>query len=84
MTSRQVILSETHYEHLFVIMSYHVADLYTDEDGTVIDEGYDYWTLEEFDLTTGQLVIKETGDLEEMKEAMQEAIEELAGLEVAA
>ena len=82
--TRQVILSETHHGRLFLIMEYHVADLWTDEDGTVIDEGYDYHTLEEFDLTTGQLVVKETGDVEEMQELMAEAIEELAAEEVAA
>ena len=79
--SRQILTSETHHGHLFLIMEYHVADLYTDEDGTVIDEGYDLWTLEEFDLSTGQLVTKETGDLDELQAMMAEAIEELAGME---
>ena len=82
MTSRQVILNETHSNHMFVIIQYHVADLYTDEDGTTIDEGYDYWTLEEFDLENGQLVTEERGDLEEMKELMAEAIAELEAVAV--
>ena len=84
MTSRQVILNETHHNHLFVIIEHHIADLWIDEDGQQQDDGYDIWTLEEFDLSTGKLVTEERGDLEEMQELMAEAIEELAAEKVAA
>ena len=75
--SRQVISSETHDGSLYLIMTYHVADLWTDENGQQHDEGYDYCTLEVFDLSNGQLVITERGDLQEMEAIKQELMAEL-------
>jgi len=70
--SRQVLISEKQDDSLFVIMEHHIADLWIDEEGNTQDEGYEIYTLEVFDLTTGQLVISEKGDLEEMKQIMEE------------
>lgn len=75
--TRQVLISEKHDDSLYLIMTYHVADLWTDEDGQTHDEGYDYATLEVFDLSNGQLVITERGDLEEMKQIMKELMQEV-------
>ena len=75
--SRQVILSETHHGHLFVVIQYHVADVWQDEDGVSYDEGYDYFTMDEYDLSTGRPVTTEQGDLDEMMEMIAEAVAEL-------